>query len=78
MKRIFLNHNPTEFFFDKECPKIDIMNWIKSVMYNSDNPFNLNEAYSTKVYYELSNLLWISGDEDSIKVTIEKIKPINI
>ena len=77
MKQLFKNETATTLFFEDETTLEDISDWISINIHTGNDIFNLNEAHSSKVKI-FDNVIIISGDEDWIEITLEKITPIVI
>lgn len=78
MKQLFYNGNATTMFFKKEDTIDKIAIWISFRMSDSDNPFNLNERYSCRITDIVGNKIYVGGDEDSLELLLEDVKPIDI
>jgi len=78
MKQLFYNGKATTMFFKNEDTIDKIAIWVSFRMNDSDNPFNLNERYSCRITDVIENIIFIRGDEDSLELLLEDIKPIDI
>jgi len=78
MKQLFINGKATTLFFNDEDSNERIAEWINFRMHDSDNPFNLNEDWSARADHMFDDTIHISGDEDMVEITLEKLTPINI
>ena len=77
MKQLFINGNATTLFFSAESNFVNVFEWVfESVLFSEDNLFNLNEKHSCSVTTTPQCEILISGDEDSIELTLEPIIPI--
>ena len=77
MKQLFKNGNSTTLFFSETSTFDDVFEWVQEqVMFSDDNLFNLSEQHSCSVNNSGDGDIWVSGDEDSITLTIEKLTPI--
>jgi len=77
MKQLFKNGNSTTLFFSEKSTFDDVFEWVQEqVMFSDDNLFNLSEQHSCFVENCGDGDIWVSGDEDSITLTIEKLTPI--
>lgn len=83
MLQLFVRGNATTLFFE-EKDTILIWIWINNRLKDDDNIFNLNEAWSANV--EIESLFsevnifstFISGGEDLVELSLEKVTPIVI
>lgn len=76
MKQLFINGDPSNFFFSKSSSFDDVFEWVsEQAMFDSENVFRLNEQHSCSVSNSIRQIC-ISGDEDLKYVEIKDITPI--
>ena len=80
MKQLFIRSQATTIFFNESTTYNQIVDWVDDLMNNYDsNIFNLNEPHSCSMYKSINETeIFISGDEDSIIISIENVVPINL
>jgi len=76
MKRLFLNGDVTDLFFNDSASYDDIFEWVQEQLLCGDNTFNLNEVRSCTANNHIDGGIAICGVEDYKIITIEKIVPI--
>lgn len=74
MKRLVINGEPSELFFEENATQDEIFIWVAKQMLNKKNLFELNEQHSCSISCPAKNFISIYGDEDSMDIEIENIK----
>jgi len=76
MRQLFINDEPTQYFFNEETSLEKLDEWVTTEIYDDNQVFQFNEAYSCNSSIIDDETIEISGDEDYRKLTFKKITPI--
>jgi hypothetical protein len=80
MKQLFIRDEPSQIFFDKKETIFTVLDWVKAQIWLDETVFELNEAFTctASIIGEIEETIQISGDEDSVELSLKEIEPIKL
>lgn len=78
MIKLLMKHDKLIQIFSESTYNTDILQWVNTKLIEGAGLFSLNEEYSCDARLFGTNIIQISGDEDSCDLYIENTKVIEL